>query len=129
MRLKIGMGDSPNFSAKVNLKSRFSEVDLRIAAKGEEYNPIVELTEQEDADDNFYRLIILKAYRDHMTYVRKNGENIVNIKVHEPSSSRKRMVYTLVGMVLGGVCGLAMQFGLDAATLTAINTELINPVR
>ena len=88
IRLKNGMGDPPNFSAKVNLKVRFSDVTLRIVAKGEECNPIVELTEQEDADDDFYRLIILKAYRDKMTYVRKGGENIVNIKVHEPSSSR-----------------------------------------
>ena len=89
IRLKSGMGNLPDFSVKVELKTRFGEVDLRLATKGEEFNPIVTLAEQSNDDEDAYRLIILKAFRDKMTFVRKNGENIVTIKVHEASSSDK----------------------------------------
>ncbi|MBR1806488.1 MAG: dicarboxylate/amino acid:cation symporter [Selenomonadaceae bacterium] len=129
IRLKTGMGNLPDFSVKVDLKIRFGEVNLRLSARGEEYNPIVTLTEQSPDDEDAYRLIILKAFRDKMNFVRKNGENIVTITVHEKSSRSKQLIYTLCGLALGIVCGLAMQFGLDAETIAIINTEIINPVR
>lgn len=129
IRLKTGMGNLPDFSVKVDLKVRFGEVNLRLSARGEEYNPIVTLTEQSTNDEDAYRLIILKAFRDKMNFVRKNGENIVTITVHEKSSRSKQLIYTLCGLALGIVCGLAMQFGLDAETIAIINTEIINPVR
>ena len=59
---------------KVELKVRFGEVNLRLSARGEEYDPIVTLTEQSENDDDVYRLIILKSFRDKMTFVRKNGK-------------------------------------------------------
>ena len=129
IRLKTGMGNLPDFSVKVELKVRFGDVNLRLSARGEEYNPIVTLTEQSTDDEDAYRLIILKAFRDKMHFVRKNGENIVTITVHEKSSRSKQLIYTLCGLALGIVCGLAMQFGLDAETIAMINTEIINPVR
>ena len=129
IRLKTGMGNLPDFSVKVELKVRFGEVNLRLSARGEEYDPIVTLTEQSDNDDDVYRLVILKAFRDKMTFVRKNGENIVTIKVHETSSAQRQMIYTIAALVLGIVCGFAIQFGLDAETLATINTEFVNPVR
>ena len=129
IRLKTGMGNLPDFSVKVELKVRFGEVNLRMSARGEEYDPIVTLTEQSDNDDDVYRLVILKAFRDKMSFVRKNGENIITIKVHETSSAQKQMIYTIVALFLGIVCGFAMQFGLDAETLATINTEFISPVR
>ena len=129
IRLKTGMGNLPVFSVKVELKVRFGDVNLRLSARGEEYDPIVTLTEQSTDDEDAYRLIILKAFRDKMSFVRKNGENIVTITVHEKSSRSKQLIYTLCGLALGIVCGLAMQFGLDAETIAMINTEIINPVR
>ena len=129
IRLKTGMGNLPDFSVKVELKVRFGDVNLRLSARSEEYNPIVTLTEQSTDDEDAYRLIILKAFRDKMHFVRKNGENIVTITVHEKSSRSKQLIYTLCGLALGIVCGLAMQFGLDAETIAMINTEIINPVR
>ena len=105
MRLKTGMGDLPDFSVKVELKTKFGEVDLRLSSRGEEFNPIVTLTEQSDDEENVYRLIILKAFRDKMSFVRKNGENIVTIKVHETSSAKKQMYYTIAALILGLVCG------------------------
>ena len=129
IRLKTGMGNLPDFSVKVDLKVRFGEVNLRLSARGEEYNPIVTLTEQSTDDEDAYRLIILKAFRDKMNFVRKNGENIVTITVHETSSAQRQMIYTIAALVLGIVCGLAMQFGLDAETIATINTEFVNPVR
>ncbi|MBR1646800.1 MAG: dicarboxylate/amino acid:cation symporter [Selenomonadaceae bacterium] len=129
MRLKTGMGNLPDFSVKVTLKVRFGDVNLRLSARGEEYNPIVTVTEQSTDDEDAYRLIILKSFRDKMNFVRKNGENIVTITVHEKSSAQKQMIYTIAALVLGIVCGFAMQFGLDAETINFINTEIINPVR
>ena len=58
-------------------------------------------------------MIILKAFRDKMSFVRKNGQNIVTIKVHETSSSKKQMIYTFAALILGLVCGVAMHLGLD----------------
>lgn len=129
IRLKTGMGNLPDFSVKVYLKVRFGEVNLRMVARGEEYDPIVTLTEQSTDDEDAYRLVILKAFRDKMSFVRKNGENIITINVHETSSAQKQMIYTIAALFLGIVCGFAMQFGLDAETLATINTEFISPVR
>ncbi len=129
IRLKTGMGNLPDFSVKVYLKVRFGEVNLRMVARGEEYDPIVTLTEQSTDDENVYRLVILKAFRDKMSFVRKNGENIVTITVHETSSAQKQMIYTIAALFLGIVVGFAMQFGLDAETINMLNTEFISPVR
>ncbi len=129
MRLKTGMGNLLDFSVKVELKTGFGEVDLRLTSKGEEYAPIVTLTEQSDDEENVYRLIILKAFRDKMSFLRKNGQNIVTIKVHETSSSKKQMIYTIAALILGLICGVAMHLGLDAATLETLNTQIVNPVR
>ena len=52
MRLKNGMSNLPNFSVKVDLKTKFGEVDLRLTSRGEEYNPIVTLTEQSDDESH-----------------------------------------------------------------------------
>ena len=129
MRLKAGLGEAPNFSVKVELKSKFGEVDLRLTCAGEEYNPIVTLTEQSEDEENVYRLIILKAFRDKMTFVRKNGQNIVTIKVHEASSSQKQMIYTIAALILGLVSGVVMHLVLGGATLEALNAQVVNPVR
>ena len=53
MRLKSGTGKEPDFSVKVNVKSKFGEVDLRLTSAGEEFNPIVTLTEQSDDEEMF----------------------------------------------------------------------------
>ena len=123
------MGDLPDFSVKVSLTVRFDEVNLRMVDCGEKYDPIVTLTEQSENDEDFYRSIILKTFRDKMTFVRKNGENIVTIKIRETSSSQRQMIYTIAALVFGIVCGFAMQFGLDAETIATINTKFVNPIR
>ncbi len=130
-RLKKGMDGREDFSLHMDLRRRWGDTELRLAAKGAEYNPIPAVTEapEDEPEEEAYRLAILKANRQKMNYVRKNGMNLVTIKVHELDSTKRQLMYTLGGMVLGCLCGLAMQACLGAEAIGLINESLISPVR
>lgn len=81
-RLAATSQDRQNFSAKLVVRKRFGEIYLRLAAQGVPNNPHVEMSETSDDEAAMYSLAILKAYRDQMSYLRKQGENIVSIRVH-----------------------------------------------
>ena len=110
-RLKKGMEAGEDFSVRIALRRMWGDTEMRLQAKGEEYNPIPAVTEApaDETEVDAYQLAILKANRQKMSYVRKNGLNIVTIKVHELDSTKRRLIYTLGGLVLGCICGLLMQ--------------------
>lgn len=129
-RLKKGMKSGEDFSVNVSLKRTWSETYLRLEAIGLEYNPIPNVTDQEDGDkDEAYRLAILKTNRQKFSYIRKNGKNILSIKLQELDSNKKQLIYTMSALVLGTICGLFMQTFLDASVITTIEDGFINPVR
>lgn len=130
-RLKKGMDGGEDFSLRMGLRRRWGDTELWLMAKGAEYNPIPAVTEapEDEPEEEAYRLAILKANRQKMNYVRKNGMNLVTIKVHELDSTKRQLMYTLGGMVLGCLCGLVMQACLGAEVIGLINESLISPVR
>lgn len=130
-RFKKGMEAGADFSIRITLRRMWGDTELRLWAKGEEYNPIPAVTEVpvDEAEADAYQLAILKANRQKMSYVRKNGLNIVTIKVHELDSTKRQLIYTLGGLVLGCLCGLFMQAFLGAEVIKIINDSLIAPVR
>ena len=119
-----------DFSADVSLKRAWRETDLRLEVCGREYNPIPSVTEQEDGDEEeAYRLAILKTNRQRLSCVRKNGKNIVTIKLRELNATKKQLIYTVCALILGIVGGLIAQSVLDSAAIAAVNNSFINPVR
>lgn len=131
-RLKKGMEGGEDFSANVSVRHIWGQTSIRMEAKGSEYNPVPEVTEQEADDvdeEEVYRLAILKSNRQKLSCVRKNGANIVTIKVQGLDSTKRQLIYTVSALVLGSICGLAMQLFLDAASIAAVNDGIIAPVR
>lgn len=74
-RLKKGMGAGADFSVSISLRRMWGDTELRLLAKGEEYNPIPAVTEAsaDETEEDAYQLAILKANRQKMNYVRKNA--------------------------------------------------------
>ncbi len=130
-RMKKGMDGGEDFSVDVSLIRHWGNTELRLTVKGEEYDPIPAVTEQPDDNDEeeHYRLAILKANRARFSHVHKNNANIVTIKVHELDYTKKQLIYTVSALILGSICGLMLQSFLDPASITALNTSVIDPVR
>lgn len=61
-----------------------------------------------------------------MSYLRKQGKNIVSIRVH--SFGDKSIWYTIIALVVGIFIGVVMKFCLDAETLCWIVHNLFDPV-
>ena len=125
-RLAEASGNVGTFSARLAVRSRFGDVDLRLSAAGEPYNPVVEMAETTETEDSIHSLVILKAHRDQLSYARKKGENIVSMRVH--SSGSKAAVYTLIALVAGVGLGLAMKACLDAGTLQWVGGKLFTSI-
>ncbi|MBR6710214.1 MAG: hypothetical protein IKI81_01630, partial [Selenomonadaceae bacterium] len=79
-RLQAGM-NNPDMTATVRIKKRFGDIHLVLSARGEAVNPIMSLTEWVEDDIDLYSVNVLKANRDRMGYSRKNGANVISIKV------------------------------------------------
>ena len=72
---------------------------------------------------------ILKTNSQKLSFVRKNGRNIVTIKLGELASAKIQLVLTVGALILGIICGLIAQGFLDSAVINSINNNFINPVR
>ena len=82
LRLASASGDPEGFAAEISLQKRLGDVNLLLTAKGEPHNPVIELDENSDDEEERYVLDSLKAHRQKMSYVRRQGCNIVSIQVH-----------------------------------------------
>ena len=122
LRLSKGAGNAADFSVSVTLRRRFGDVSLRLESSGEQYNPLVEMTEVNEEDEDAYGLAILKTYRDAVSYSRKNGKNLVSIRIHKSASKDFRS--TVIGIVLGIVCGLLLKETVSGDALEQINVTL-----
>lgn len=129
-RLQKGMEGGEDFSAEVSLRQVWKETDLRLEASGREYNPIPGVTEQEEGDEEeAYRLAILKTNRQRLSCVRKNGRNIITIKLRELDGAKRQLIYTVGALIFGIMGGLLAQGFLDSAAIAGINNSFVHPVR
>jgi len=91
----------------VKLRKRFGTLNLQLEYSGKEYNPLVEITDYDEEDEDFYRTVILKSYRSKMNYAHYATKNIVVIHYHD--SGNKQIYYTLIGMAAGIIFGLLIK--------------------
>lgn len=132
LRLRRGMDGGEDFAIEISPRISWGDTELRLRVRGVEYNPVPAADETEEdhlTDEEYLTLSILKWNRKKMSYSYKNAVNLVTIKVHELNSSKKQLIHTVTGLVLGVVCGLLMQTFLDKETLATINEEAITPLR
>ena len=94
--------------AQVTISKRFGDLNLTLESTGEEYNPLIYVTDFDEDDEDYFRTMILKANSYKMSYVRKPLKNIVIINVHE--SNNKQLKYTLIGLVAGIIFGVVLKF-------------------
>ncbi len=111
----------------VMIQSRFGDLNLRLESEGEEYNPLVEVTDYDEEDEDYYRTLVLKANRSKMSYTRKNVKNVVII--HVKDGDNKQVYYTLIGMVGGVICGAVMKEILTPDLITMFDKTIIGSIR
>ncbi len=124
LRLCKGM-NAPHLAATVTVKKRFGDVSVELVAPGEAMNPILSLTEWVDDEADLYSVNVLKANRERMGYARRNGANVVSIKIHEGGT--KEIFRTVLGLVLGLCCGAAMKATLPAEMLLWVEANINEP--
>lgn len=132
LRMQKGMDGGDDFSVEISPYRTWGDIELRLKAEGAAYNPLADMAETDmdcASEEEYLNLAILKWNRKKISYSRKNATNLITIKVHELELGRKQFVKTIMGLVLGIVCGLLMQLFLDKETLAAITRSAIIPLR
>ena len=124
---EMSKGGKNNQEVKVSIHKHFGDISLRLEGEGEEYNPLIEITDFNDKDEDYYRTLILKANRSKMSYARKNGKNVVTIQIHD--SSNKQIYYTLTGMALGIICGAVMKEVLSPDLINMFDSSIVKSFR
>ena len=107
---------------RVLLRKKFGSLSLQLEYGGNEYNPLVELNEYSEDDEDYFRTVILKSYRSKMSFSHYAQKNIVTIQFHD--ASNKQIYYTLFGMFAGIVFGLILK-SIDAPEITAFFDETL----
>ena len=118
------VGHSKNF--QISIQKRFGDVNLKIVGEGEEFNPLIEVTDFDEEDENYFRTLILKANRSKMSYARKNNQNIVFIKVHD--SANKQIYWTLAGMFCGIIFGFIFKSFASPEMISLFNDKIYSSV-
>lgn len=112
---------------EIKIFKRFGDIILRMEYVGKEFNPLIEITDFDEEDENYFRTLILKANRSKMDFVHKNGKNILTIHVHD--ASNKQIYYTLAGMFFGIICGVVMKEFFSTEIINFFDTEIIKNCR
>ena len=114
-------------SAIVIIQKRFGDVNLQLTVQGEGFNPIIENSDWAEDDGNYLRGMILTANREYLSYARKNGNNIITIRVHRISGHPLRNV--VLAIILGIATGYALQNMLDPSLVSDIDYLLVKTVQ
>ena len=107
-------------------KKFFGKVQIQMTATGASYNPLVEVSDWDEDDEEYYRTLILKANRQKLSWLYKNNLNVVTISV--VSEKNLQLKLTLAGMVSGILCGFFMKEFVAPETIALIGEDLIKPI-
>ena len=107
-------------------KKFFGGVSIQMTAEGNIYNPLVEVLDLSEDDENYYRMLILKANRKKLDWFYEQNLNVITINVQ--NESNRQMKLTLVGMICGIICGFLMKEFLSPETISVINKDFITPI-
>ena len=111
LRLESVSAEQEDFSAQINIKKRFGNINIVISSKDEPFNPLKNLFDAKEDDDDYFNIQILKVNPDKIKYSGANGKNIVSIKIHEYDS--KTLQNTLIGLIFGTFIGLFLRTFAD----------------
>ncbi len=112
IRLESVSAEPENFSAQIKIKKRFDNVNIVIFSKEEPFNPLKNLSDAKENDDDYFNAQILKVNLDKLKYSRANGKNIVSIKIHESDSNA--IQNTIIGLIYGTFIGLFLRTFADS---------------
>ena len=125
-RMEGACASAEEFTAELCVRQRWGGVSFRISSKGEAFNPLETanaLSGEDEAEG--LGLVILLAHKSSISYARKNGENIVSIKVHEPGGKQTGTVFA--SLTMGIACGLLMKACLSEAAVRWIG-RMTSPI-
>ena len=132
-RMEEAAFSAGDFSVALRLRRRWGDVSLILSAKGEAFNPLAGPKELAEADEEeVISLSILLVHKNQISYGRKNGENIVSIKVHEASGKQTVKVFAaialgiLAGILMKGHLGEAAAQSIDHLFLSSVQTMFMN---
>ena len=108
------------------VKNFFGNVQIKMSATGTPYDPLVEVFDLDEDDDEYYRTLILKANRQKMSWLHEKNQNVVTINVQ--SETNLQMKLTLGGMFGGLLCGVFMKEIFSPETIKLFNDGLITPI-
>lgn len=121
----LSQGHAAQVSVNVD-KKFFGKVQIRLTAEGTPYNPLIEVADWSEDDDNYYTMMILKAHRQRLHWLNKNNRNIVTINVRGETN---RQLWLLLAAIVGGLlCGFVMKTALSPETIALINDNIITPI-
>lgn len=106
----------------ITVQESFGNVNLKIVGEGAEFNPLVEITDFDEDDADYYRTLILKANRSKMDYSRQNNKNIISIKVHD--SANRQVYLTLAGLVFGSLFGCILKFAASSEMIAFFSDKI-----
>ena len=122
----LNQGYAAQLTIRVD-KKLFGKVQIILTAEGNPYNPLVEVADWTDDDDNYYTMMILKAHRHRLHWSHKNNQNLVTINVRGESN---RQMWLLIASIIGGLlCGLIMKETLPHESITLIDNDIITPIK
>ena len=121
----VNLGNVEQVKVQV-VKSLFGKVQIQMTAQGASYNPLVEVTDFDEDDEDYYRMMILKANRQKLSWHHKNNRNVVTISVG--SEKNLQLKLTLAGMFGGILCGFFMKEFLAPETIALIGDDVIKPI-
>ena len=108
-------------------KDFFGKVRIEIMAKGEAYNPLVEVTDLGEDDEDYYSLIILKGNRNRLNWTRKRNVNVTTIKVSSESDHLLRL--TLASLVGGIIFAFVMREFFSLEMISFVMKDLAEPIQ
>ena len=117
-----------NFSAQISIAKWFGDISIKISALGENYNPFADIDELTPESEEYLNLAILNAYRKQIKISRKNGKNVITIKLHKSEHIRTRR--TIFGLLDGVIIGMLLKFLVaDSMTLDWIEDDIFTPIQ
>ena len=110
-------------------KNFFGKVQIRLTTEGAPYNPLVEASDwdENEEDEDYFRMMILKANRHKLNWIRQQNLNVVTIDVRGESNRQLRL--TVAGIVVGVVCGVVMKEFLSPEAIALVNDNAIEPIQ
>ena len=140
-------------TVKISIHRRFGAVSLKLGFSGEEFNPLRDDFEWEDAGEDGYRnellnssledmehfgsdgrdvtyyirSVLLKANRDYLGYSRRDGQNVISILVSKDKNRQGK--HTVLAMVLGIITGAIMNEIASVELLDIFDWYLADSIR